>query len=32
LLGILSNFGLMLSLGHLNWERLFVWLGVGMAI
>ncbi|MFN8627975.1 MAG: amino acid permease [Candidatus Binatia bacterium] len=32
LLGILFNFGLMLSLGSHNWARLFIWLAVGMAI
>jgi len=31
-LGVLFNFGLMLSLGWHNWLRLFVWLAVGIAI
>jgi len=31
-LGILSNFGLMLSLGWVNWVRLFVWMAIGMCI
>jgi len=32
LLGILFNFGLMLSLGRHNWARLIIWLAIGMVI
>lgn len=32
ILGILFNFGLMLSLGRHNWARLIIWLAVGMVI
>jgi basic amino acid/polyamine antiporter, APA family len=31
-LGILFNFGLMLSLGWHNWARLAIWLLVGLVI
>ncbi|MFI5119279.1 MAG: amino acid permease [Thermoanaerobaculia bacterium] len=31
-LGILANFGLMLSLGWVNWVRLFVWMAIGLCI
>jgi len=31
-LGILTNFGLMLSLGWHNWLRLAVWMAIGLAI
>jgi len=31
-LGILFNFGMMLSLGHHNWERLLLWLAIGIMI
>jgi basic amino acid/polyamine antiporter, APA family len=31
-LGILSNFGLMLSLGWVNWVRLVVWMAIGLCI
>jgi APA family basic amino acid/polyamine antiporter len=32
ILGIVFNFGLMLSLGWHNWARLTIWLGVGLVI
>ena len=31
-LGILANFGLMLSLGWINWVRLFIWMAIGLCI
>lgn len=31
-LGILTNFGLMLSLGLINWVRLFIWMAIGFLI
>ena len=31
-LGILANFGLMLSLGWVNWIRLFIWMAIGLCI
>jgi APA family basic amino acid/polyamine antiporter len=32
ILGIIFNVGLMLSLGRHNWERLGIWLAVGLVI
>ena len=30
--GILANFGLMFSLGWINWVRLFIWMAIGVCI